>query len=271
MTLSYWDLISLTPHKLKDIGAVKSVTLKEIDNLPNKYESYQLFIHLFMIKKEEFYRINNFTDNDIQYIESSFSESGSIVTIYDLLISFQNTLGSLLLALNFFFDEEVVFDNNHKIFITYKETKKTDDGAEQVVPVGYITRDNFSTVSSVILQRCAIDINSDEQEEKVFKTEKAKRLWEKIHQPKAKTEREKKLESNYDLANIISALAARKLGLTMMNIWDMTVYNIYDQFNRERHGAVYDISKRSVSTWGDKENHFDVESWFTNNTTNSNK
>lgn len=269
MRLSYWDLISLTPYKIDKVGSVKSVTLREIDNLPQKYATYQLYVHLFMITKDEFFTISKIENTEKENFESIFAEHGLSITIFDLLIMFQNSLGSLLLALNFFFDEEVVFDQAKRVFITYKETKKNDNGDEEIIPTGYINRENFDEVCSIILQRCAINVKSKkDDEEQSFKNEKAKRLWDKIHAPKAKTAKDKQIEANFDLANIVSSLAYKQSGLNMLNIWDMTVYNVYDQFARERNGAVYDITKRSVSTWGDKEKRFDIESWFTNNVFN---
>lgn len=265
MTLSYWDLISLTPYKIDGAGSIKSITLREIDNLPQKYSTYQLYIHLFILTKDEFYKINNIDEDKIKVLESIRFTDDTDINIYDLLTSCPITLSTLLLSLNFFFDENVIYDYKKKSFITYKETKKNDNGNDEIIPIGYINRNNFLEIKSVILQRCAINIKEEEKTENIdFKNEKAKRLWEKIHAPKPKSAKDKQTEANFDLANIVSALAFKQSGLNMINIWDMTVYNIYDQFSRERNGAVYDVSKRSVSTWGDKEKRFNIESWFTN-------
>lgn len=271
MKLSYWDLISLTPYKINNVGSVKAITLREIDNLPQKYSTYQLYIHLFLLTEDEFYTINNTDESKVKQPKSVDCQDRTDISIYDLFVSSPITLGSLLLALNFFFDEEIIFDYKKKSFVSYKDIQKNDNGEDEIIPLGYINRENFSEVKSIILQRCAINANNEKKKEPLdFKNEKAKKLWEKINTPKPKSAKDKQLDANFDLPNIVSSLAFKQTGLNMVNIWDMTVYNIYDQFSRERSGAVYDMGKRSVSTWGDKEKRFNVESWFTNYMYNSN-
>ena len=51
------------------------------------------------------------------------------------------------------------------------------------------------------------------------------------------------------------------------NVWDMTVYQLWDTFARLRNNEIYASGRTSVSVWGDKENKFDYNLWFKNITT----
>lgn len=48
--------------------------------------------------------------------------------------------------------------------------------------------------------------------------------------------------------------------MNMANIWDLTVYQVHDTFNRQRIKQVNDISDFNYSVWGGKDHQ--VDSWF---------
>ena len=74
---------------------------------------------------------------------------------------------------------------------------------------------------------------------------------------------QKKEDKKLELANLISALASHSMSLNMSNIWNLTIYQLYDQFERQQIEDSYRSSLRSVSIWGDKDNKFDNTLWFT--------
>ena len=47
-----------------------------------------------------------------------------------------------------------------------------------------------------------------------------------------------------------------------MNIWDLTIFQLWDCFSRLSNNSIYDIQSMSVAAWGDKDNHFDPTAWF---------
>ena len=71
-----------------------------------------------------------------------------------------------------------------------------------------------------------------------------------------------KYDKKVELPNVISALASYHNSLNMINIWDMTVYQVYDQFKRLQNNTIYNIQSMSTSVWGDKENKFNITKWF---------
>ena len=65
-----------------------------------------------------------------------------------------------------------------------------------------------------------------------------------------------------ELGNIISAVANKSPSLNILNIWDLTIYQIWDCFSRISNNSIYDIQSMSVAAWGDNDNRFDASAWF---------
>ena len=92
---------------------------------------------------------------------------------------------------------------------------------------------------------------------------------------KIKTEREKaqknnkKADSNLSLPNLISAVSNKHNSINPINVWDLTIYQLLDSFNRLQGNSIYDMNCRQVSVWGDKDNKFDVALWYKNNYDNN--
>lgn len=65
-----------------------------------------------------------------------------------------------------------------------------------------------------------------------------------------------------ELPNIISSISSHHNSLNIINVWDLTVYQLYDQFNRQRLGDSFNIQSMSVAAWGDSDGKFDETVWF---------
>jgi hypothetical protein len=234
--LSKFDLISPSSYFLAGVGHIKAVKLSDIDALPQKNDTYQMYTSLMLCDAEKLYKVLG-VDGD--YTASTF----------DVFTSDSRLTGELLLLLDFFLEESIAYVNTEKKYVTFV-------GEEAV---GVIDGSNFDEVVSVILQRCGI--GDDKKKEKpTFKNKRAKEIWEKTHAtetPKDFADRE-----NYDLGNVVAHLASRGSGLNILNIWDMTVYNVYDQFMILRKGIAHEVGSTNAAVWGDKDNKFDLDSWF---------
>ena len=225
-----------------------------------------------------------------QYEELDEQEKMSI-SFYDLLMYDELLICSFIEAFNFFFEEEVDFVvNGNEItdaqlsFITYNKTDKPkkvklNNGNEYSVIttnrelVGIINRSNFKDVIDIILQRNSVqreeeitaeDLTKVKNKNKVMQLmEKMKKGQKQLDKTREKKREEKGVASDTELANIISCVAAKNHnGLNMINIWDMTIYNLYEQFKLIRENNIHDAETLSVFVWGDKSNKFDIDSWF---------
>ena len=85
---------------------------------------------------------------------------------------------------------------------------------------------------------------------------------------KAKEERDrieaKKNAKNFAIPNVISSVAAMSNNLNIVNIWDATLFQLFDQFNKLRTNDVHYINEVRVSVWGDEKKHFDPALWYKN-------
>lgn len=70
---------------------------------------------------------------------------------------------------------------------------------------------------------------------------------------------------NMSLPNIISATAAKNPGLNIINIWDATLFQLYDQFEKAQNDDAHYMNSVRVAVWGDEKNQFDPSLWYKNN------
>ena len=225
-----------------------------------------------------------------QYEELDTEEKLSI-SFYDLLMYDELLICSFIEAFDFFFEEEVDFVvNGNEItdaqfsFITYNKIDtpqkiKLNNGNEYSTIktnrelVGVINRSNFKDVVDIILQRNSVQMEEEITAEDLTKVknknkvmqlmEKMKKGQKQLDKTREKKREEKGVASDTELANIISCVAAKNHnGLNMINIWDMTIYNLYEQFKLIRENNIHDAETLSVFVWGDKSNKFDIDAWF---------
>ena len=225
-----------------------------------------------------------------QYEELDTEEKLS-VSFYDLLMYDELLICSFIEAFDFFFKEEVDFVvNGNEItdaqfsFITYNKIDtpqkiKLNNGNEYSTIktnrelVGVINRSNFKDVVDIILQRNSVqreeeitaeDLTKVKNKNKVMQLmEKMKKGQKQLDKTREKKREEKGMASDTELANIISCVAAKNHnGLNMINIWDMTIYNLYEQFKLIRENNIHEAETLSVFVWGDKSNKFDIDGWF---------
>lgn len=267
MRLSKYDLISPSAYLMDGVGHIKAVQLKDIDALPYKLDTYRWYLAALMFSINDYIEQLGVEQETIDSAKETYEASGLEFTVFDLHLVNAGMISTLLLALDFFISEDVSWDSKISAFVVHNGTSINENGEEVADDiVGHITRDNYQDVVDVILQRCAVKTADDiEEEHPRFKNEKARKMWER-YQAFVKKQKEAETQKNsefFELGNIISALAHKQPSLNMLNIWDMTIYNVYDQFDFERDGVGYDISALNYSVWGaDEKHHFDIDAWF---------
>lgn len=236
MKLSYFDLISPCPIHVSGVGDIFSPTLRRIAQIGA--ETYNFYLSLLLADEK-----------------TLFSD--------DAMIDFLKN------ALAFFFKEEIFYYSDERCFIVTNNAASVITDIEALSGgrklsdtdiVGVITGDNFSQICDLILQLNNIK-RRDEDISKV-KNKKALDILKKIQKGRAEKQKNKKADKNMEIANIISAVANRHPSLNMINIWDLTIYQLWDAFARLSNNSIYDIQSMSVAAWGNKDNHFDAAAWF---------
>lgn len=98
-----------------------------------------------------------------------------------------------------------------------------------------INRDNFDDVVSMIQLQNNPEKSASDEDDYNPANELAKSIAEKLKRSKEIVEKSKALESEGDgltIPDIISAVSAMSNSLNKLNIWDLTIYQLYDEFAR---------------------------------------
>ncbi len=245
MKLSYFELLSPDPVNIQKVGGIISPKLKDISSIG--YNTYQYYLTILSMDLKSYFSMIGQPE---QYKILSDEEKTQI-SIFDILTLNEQSVGLLQTVLNFFIKEDVVYNSQNRCFLVQK-------GDEFV---GIITKEIYPQICDLICQRNCIKSNQEEDLSKV-KNKKALEIMKKIQKGRAEKAKQTKSDKSMELGNIISAVANKSQSLNILNIWDLTVFQVWDCFSRLSNNSIYDIQSMSVAAWGNKDNYFDATAWF---------
>ena len=272
MKLDYFTLISPDPLHIHGVGDIKSPTLSEISKLESKINTYNYYVTILLLnigsyyeefEKEEgmiFYYPNDLKNKMLKLRDeyaSMDNKQKEKITFYNFLMNDDILKFKVAEALNFFIVDKVEFSDKYNMFVTYNGDLD-DDGNLKIT--GAIHSAIYDDVIDIIMQRINIENKRQEKKNLKIKNKIAEKLLEKMKKGESQ---KKKNDEKTSMANIISSLSSHHQSLNIVNIWDLTVYQLYDQFSKTRINDTYKISSRSVSIWGDKDKKFDDMLWMT--------
>lgn len=246
--LDYSDLISPLPLELVNVGSIHSPTLREIWDI--SYFTYANYISHLNMDIEEFYKTYK---KGIKLSDKKLLNT----TKFDLVLENENFRNVILEALNFFFVETFYWNADFKAFIS--------QGNADPQHIGIINQYNYTDVVSIILQKVHIKNDDDDIDLSRVKNKRAKRIYEKARIGRRKLNKTK-AKSNLDMTipNIISSIVSRHKSLNWTNIWEITIYQLFDTFEKLQLDDQYEFFARQVSIWGDKDKSFKFGIWNTN-------
>lgn len=249
--IDYFDCISPLPLHIFNVGSIKSIKLIDIAKI--SYYTYAQYVtHIRMTPEDYFDTYFKDKEIDIDIIINS--------TKFDLVLTDDQFRSIITSALNFFFVEEFKFYPDYCAFINYTVD---DDGNKHIN--GIINKDNYSDILSIILQRIHIlpDENEVDDVSKI-KNKLGKKIYEKMIKRRKKFKKVKAQNPNYTLPNIIAAVASKSESLNWNNIWSISIFQLFDVFERMRIIDTYNIASIQVAAWGDKNNKFKFGAWTDN-------
>ena len=258
MRLDYGTILCPEPITLS-IGTLRNPTLREIGKL--KFDRFGYYEFLIKMTPELFFNKVKGEDGKA-YWESLSEEDRDKITIYDVIVDDEKLIHSYTEIFNFFFVEQVVFKEG--FFILLKEDISEEDEFNTDNIRGVIAKDNISQVFELLQQICCIYEREEDLSNIKFKNGLAKKLYEKMLKANKKSKEEKKADVNMTLPNIISSVSNKHSSITPINVWDLTVFQLLDSFNRMQINTIYDIDATRVSVWGDEKKTFDVSLWYKN-------
>ena len=248
MHLDYFDLLSPEPISFRSVCGVRCPTLREINKI--SYSVYQFYLSLLLLTPQAYFSM-------IQRQEAydiMTEEEKALLNTYELLVEDQNLCPCVEKMLNFFLVNHVKYDSQYKAFLLYQE--------EDTKPCGIIQKELWPQLCNVILQRNYI--RPKEKDFSHIKSKRALAIMEKLRKGRANKEINTKADMNMEIGNIISAVANKSGSLNIINIWDITIYQLWDAFYRLCNNSIYHIQAMSVAAYGDKDHHFDSDLWYKN-------
>lgn len=249
----YTCLVAGEPIHVSGIGSVKSPKLKELKQSSDiGFLTYQFYLSFLLWNKDKLFKYLGVLD--FPQIEALKNEK---LTLFDIITLVDPTRDILTNVLSLFFIEEPVWDNRKRSFIMRKNTKDGTAGS----PVGVISRDNYEDARKIILEANYIGLDEKPKEIK-HSSEKARILWERVQ----KYQDEHKLQDSesekygrYTLGNVISKLCVISHGYNLLNVFDLTVFQLYDQFFQCDFMRVRDLEKNVFCYHGG--DNFDLQKW----------
>jgi len=230
-----FDLISGADINYQGICFLHPPRLNEIRKIGfNEYNSYIALIMMDLNKCASIIGVDLDTIKSIPGLQ-----------VFDIFISNDKLREDFRKVLSFFISGDIEYSISYKAFkVTYNDI------------VGYINKNNYPDIVACILKlNC---INNEQKDETIFKDEASKKLYEKIQNAK-KTGKLKSENENFSLTNIISSVALYGDGYNIVNVWELTIYQLYDQFYRLSSKLQLDILGTRWAVWGKED--FDFDFW----------
>lgn len=208
--------------------------------------TYNMYIGLLAWDKD---KIINFlqitTGKKLQKLEKADN-----VGTFDAIVILQQPRELLKQVLDFFMDETVVWDEKANAFNTLSHDNEI---------IGKIDRNNFEDVRDMMLQMNYINLG-DKAKPIKHSNDKARELWEKAQKYLQRESKKETKDKNMNLGNIISKLSIASPSYNLLNIYNLTIFQLYDQFFQCGYLRAMDLKERVFSIHGGDD--FSLEDWL---------
>ena len=252
MKIPQISLLSPNPIIIQGVGTLRSPILNEIYSSDIRNLSlYSLATHILFGSKQDIIELGkNMGDNNTYHklIEPDIE----ITSKFNLIINSVDLREAICEALALFFCNKIVFSPENKCFLVLSVI---DDKASIV---GSINDDNYLFIEDLLKQLLHCESEYSDNELK-YSSDKAKELWEKVSQAEEKEKADVNAR-DYEIGNIVSKLCVCGIGYTVKNIYDLTVYQLYDQFSAYMQNRISQLSENAYAHNGGED--FDMNSWL---------
>jgi hypothetical protein len=246
----YFDMLSGEPIYLQGVGHLRSPLLYELRPTSGiGYRAYNLYLNFLSWDKEHLLKY----DQLMQYRGASKLNRG-VFNAFDVATLLEQTRELCRGVLSFFMVENLVWDERKRCYLAVNPENQQEIAGE-------INRDNFEEVRRLMLQFNFVGLDKDDAPV-AHTTAKSKELWERtqgfLKEQAAAEVKEDKPE--YHLSNIISKMCAMHPSYNLLNIYGLTVFQLYDSFFQLGYMRSVDLSEQIFSTHGGDK--FKFEDWL---------
>lgn len=253
MHFDYFDLLSGEPVFVDGIGHLRSPRLKDIYPLSGiGHEGYNLYRAFLswdknqLLKYDEVFQFRG-TDRLIKSVDN--------LSAFDIVVLLRPTRELCAEVLSFFMLENVEWDEDDRKYVAFL----TDDDGQHVS--GEINRSNFEEVRNMMLQLNYVNLDK-EVIEPHHSSKEAERLWEKAQEFLRKQAEKESGEDKpeYHLSNIVSKICAAHSSYNLLNIGELTIFQLYDTFFQFGYMRSVNLSERIFSNHGGDK--FNFNDWL---------
>lgn len=192
------------------------------------YENYLWAVQGLLLEKETLQQ--SLDDRKIEIIETQAMELGKNTT-FDYYIKYtgEETLTLLARGLSFVFNtKDIIMEDDH---LLVNSTTESEEGLK------IISRDNFDFLVQAIKLQNNFPVEAKEEEKPNPKDERARQLIAQMKENQRKIDELKKnsgesKENIFPFNDIVSAVTTKSNSINKFNVWDLTIYQLYDEFNR---------------------------------------
>lgn len=244
--IPYEDLLSGDYIPVSRIGHIRSPKIK--DMWPTSgigWLQYNLYIYMM---RSDAAMLAALSKDEIEYDD-----------VYDVITSCEVVRTLFVKALSFFMLESVIYDESHQAFLTFVESdNESDDPSQKLSLVGIINSENIDSLrASVLLANYISPTKANVDIE--FASEKAREMWERAQKYNAQ-QAPKAEDPAMSLGNIVSKLCTIHPSYNLLNVFDLTVFQLYDAFFQSCYMRSIEFSESIVANHGSKE--FKYTNWL---------
>lgn len=265
MRFDYGTQLSPSPIVLS-IGTLVKPKLKDIADSTKgmSFDKFNYFEVLIKMTPETFFtKIKG--DERKEYWKSLSEDEQADMSLYSVVVNDEQLLKTFLEIFNFFFLERVVFKEGYFVLLDKSAKNNNDIALQPEIEIrGVISENIFLQVLNAIQQVCCIADKEDNVDESQFKNNLARRLYYKMQKAEKKAREERQGDINFTLPNIISAVSNKHPTIDPISVWNLTVFQLLDSFNRLQVNSMFDIDAARVSVWGDEKKTFNAALWYKN-------
>ena len=244
--VSDFDLLAGQPFRISSIGTFRAPKISDLFSVSGiGLDKYNMMLSLFSMGAED---LIHGIGLDEKYAELSPSEKEQFTPFF-MITTVPGYRELLLEALDFFMLETVSFDET-----THTVALISEDGSI----CGTVCNDNYDDLRAVVMKSSCLSMDYLSMPKK-FRSKKAKSIFEKIEASRHKKATAKP-DDSLSLWNVISSVSARHNSYNLLNIWDLTIYQLYDQFSKLNLNHQIDVGALRWAAWG--QNSFDFSLWY---------
>lgn len=231
--------------KLEGLGTFTPPKLHDLAGGDSGYKKYDIYLRLFTMSSEDFADSIGARE---KYDTLSFEDQQRMTPLF-FLTENPEFRRLFIEALDFFMAESPRFDPLTKTIFFI------DDAGEKT---GVLDSGGFYSLSAII--RASACIEQEDKPPKKFRNEATRKRYLQLQAGRKKLKKASQNNSDLDLSNVISAVCARHPSYNLLNIWDMTIYQLYDTFARMNVNFQVDVSSLRWAAWG--KDPFDMTLWY---------